>query len=205
MRRHGNRLGSWVAAPRARARAHRRHLGLPRLLAGGAAPAEHRRREYTYTLETLIDAARKRLVDRRGAGSRVARGRRRVADDALGRRLHPPHRLPGDEEPAQRDRLGGVRAGRARGDVVSLALRGRASSCAYHADGAGRHLPGLLASLVLCADRRSGCSSPRLLADGIDTSPAAARGGAVLGAQARAEPARRVNDAYGARLDAELG
>ena len=166
-RRHGNRVGSWVTG---------RALGIPITDATSGYRAFSREAllrlsvlsEFTYTVETIIDAARKRLTvaevtvpvrPRLVGESRMTHSLRRyiqrtggqAAASLIRRRL-----------PALLTRLTAVTALFAIGITGLFLWR-------YQTGGAGRHLPALLASVVLWVVT-VGLFVSAMLASGIDTS-----------------------------------
>ena len=167
VRRYGNIAGSWMV---------RRTLGMTvtdattgfRAFSREALLRLNITSDYTYTLETLIEAARKRLAI---AEVRVSVRPRLVGESRMTRSVTRYVSTAG----------GQAARGLVRNGLVSLL--GRAALVAtflallltfkflwgYRIDGAGRHLPALLAA-VLFATTGAALFVARLIADGIETT-----------------------------------
>jgi glycosyltransferase involved in cell wall biosynthesis len=167
VRRHGNIVGSWVT---------RRAVGIDvsdattgfRAFSRDALLRLNITSEFTYTLETLVEAARKHLT----VAEVPVPVRPRVAGES--RMTHSVVRyIARTGVPAMnallRDRLVKL-FGRAAALCGLLAVGFMADFLlGYRADGAGRHLPALLATLLF-AIASAGLFVSRLIADGIETS-----------------------------------
>jgi len=167
MRRHGNRVGSWVAG---------RALGLSLSDATSGYRAFSREAllrlnvlsDFTYTLDTIIDASRKRLSV---AEVHVPVRRRMVGESRMTHSILGYIRRTGGQAAVSmiRRRLpavfGRLTAGSA---VIALFLTGL-FLWRYQGGGAGRHLPALLASTVSWMIT-VGFFVCTMLAAGIDTS-----------------------------------
>ncbi len=167
VRRHGNVVGSWVT---------RHALGLDvtdvtsgyRAFSREALLRLNVTSEYTYTLETLIDAARKRLTI---AEVQVPVRPRLVGESRMTHSVVRYITRTGFQamNSLLRDRLVSL-FGTAALVTGVIALAFVADFLwGYHADGAGRHLPALLAA-VLFTVAAVGLFVSRLIADGIETS-----------------------------------
>ena len=166
-RRYGNMAGSWVT---------RRALGIEitdattgfRAFSREAVLQLNITSDFTYTLETLIEAARKRLCI---AEVRVPALPRLVGDSRMTRSVTRYVSTAG----------GQAARGVLRNSIVSLLGRAAliwtivavALTCkflwGYHMDGAGRHLPALLAA-ILFSTAGAAFFVARLIADGIETT-----------------------------------
>jgi hypothetical protein len=167
LRRHGNIVGTWVT---------RRALGLDisdvttgfRAFSRDALLRLNVTSEFTYTLETLVEASRKRLT----VAEVPVQVRVRVAGES--RMTHNVVRYIARTgiqamNALLRDRLVklfGISAALCL--AVGLGFAG-AFLFGYQADGAGRHLPALLAALLFVIVG-VGLFVSRLIADGIETS-----------------------------------
>ena len=167
IRRHGNIVGTWVT---------RRALGLDvsdattgfRAFSRDALLRLNVTSEFTYTLETLVEAARKRLtvaevpVPVRARVAGTSRMTHNVVAYIARTGLQAMNALV-------RDRL--VRLFGLSAVFCLTAGMGFAGAflLGYQADGAGRHLPALLAALLFVIVG-VGLFVSRLIADGIETS-----------------------------------
>jgi glycosyltransferase involved in cell wall biosynthesis len=167
VRRHGNVVGTWFTRRALRLDVSDVTTGF-RAFSRDALLRLNVTSEFTYTLETLVEAARKRLT----VAEVPVNVRERVAGES--RMTHNIVRYitrTGLQtmNALLRDRL--VRLFGA-GALVSFALGvGFVADflLGYRADGAGRHLPALLAALLF-AIFGAGLFVSRLIADGIETS-----------------------------------
>ncbi|HEV8248473.1 MAG TPA: glycosyltransferase family 2 protein [Gaiellaceae bacterium] len=166
-RRYGNLAGSWMV---------RRTLGMTitdattgfRAFSREALLRLNITSDYTYTLETLIEAARKRLAV---AEVRVPVRPRLVGESRMTRSVTRYVSTAGGQAARGLIRNGLVRLlGRAAFAATLLALL---LTCkflwGYRIDGAGRHLPALLAA-ILFATTGAALFVARLIADGIETT-----------------------------------
>jgi glycosyltransferase involved in cell wall biosynthesis len=167
VRRHGNILGSWVT---------RHALGLDvsdvttgfRAFSRDALLRLNVTSEFTYTLETLVEASRKRLtvaevpVEVRARISGESRMTHNVVAYIARTGIQALNAL-------LRERL--VRVFGLAAALCTVLGLGFVFDflIGYHADGAGRHLPALLAALLF-AIVGAGLFVSRLIADGIETS-----------------------------------
>jgi glycosyltransferase involved in cell wall biosynthesis len=167
IRRHGNIVGTWIT---------RRALGLDvsdvttgfRAFSRDALLRLNVTSEFTYTLETLVQAARKRLtvaevpvpVRPRVAGT--SRMTHNVVAYIARTGLQAMNALV-------RDRLVKLFGASALVCIVAGVAFAATFLVGYQADGAGRHLPALLAALLFVIVG-VGLFVSRLIADGIETS-----------------------------------
>jgi glycosyltransferase involved in cell wall biosynthesis len=167
IRRHGNIAGTWVT---------RHALGLDvsdvttgfRAFSRDALLRLNVTSEFTYTLETLVQAARKRLTVAEvpvPVLPRVA-GTSRMTHNVLAYVVRTGFQAM---NALVRDRLVKLFGISAMLCVVAGAAFAAVFLFGYQADGAGRHLPALLAA-VLFAIVGVGLFVSRLIADGIETS-----------------------------------
>jgi glycosyltransferase involved in cell wall biosynthesis len=167
VRRYGNIAGSWMA---------RRTLGMSitdattgfRAFSREALLRLNITSDYTYTLETLIEAARKRLAV---AEVRVPVRPRLVGESRMTRSVTRYVSTAGGQAARGllRNRLVAL-LGQAAflATLLALALTSK-FLWGYRMDGAGRHLPALLAA-ILFATTGAALFVARLIADGIETT-----------------------------------
>jgi glycosyltransferase involved in cell wall biosynthesis len=167
IRRHGNMAGTWVT---------RRALGLDvsdvttgfRAFSRDALLRLNVTSEFTYTLETLVEAARKRLTVAEvpvPVRPRIA-GTSRMTHNVLAYITRTGFQAM---NALVRDRLVRLFGIGALVCVLAGAAFAAVFLVGYRADGAGRHLPALLAALMFVIVG-VGLFVSRLIADGIETS-----------------------------------
>ena len=167
LRRHGNIVGTWVT---------RRALGLDisdvttgfRAFSRDALLRLNVTSEFTYTLETLVEASRKRLT----VAEVPVQVRVRVAGES--RMTHNVVKYIARTGTQAMNALLRDRLVKLFGISAALCLAvglgfAAAFLLGYQADGAGRHLPALLAALLFVIVG-VGLFVSRLIADGIETS-----------------------------------